>query len=160
MDDLNEEILSLLSRDGRMPYRKMANKLRVSEGTIYNRVDSLVEQRLIQRFTIKPDHEAMGFELTALFGLRIKGGSLEAVEEKVSKVNSVLAVYDITGDYDAMVIAKFRNRKELNRFVKYLLAMPEMERSHTFFVLNTIKEDFTLTELEQPDFPKTNKARR
>ncbi|MCD4739655.1 Lrp/AsnC family transcriptional regulator [archaeon] len=148
MDDLDTEILSLLSRDGRMPYRKMAKKLRVSEGTIYNRVDSLVEQKLIQRFTIKPDHEAMGFDLTALFGLRIKGGSLEEVEEKVSKVNSVLAVYDITGDYDAMVVAKFKNRKELNKFVKYLLSLPQVERSYTFFVLNTIKENFNLTDLD------------
>lgn len=148
MDDLDEEILSLLSRNSRMSYREMAEKLRVSEGTVYNRVHRL-EGDLIERYTIKPDHEKMGFELTALFGVRIRGGKLERLEEKVSKTNNVLAVYDITGEYDAMVIAKFRNREELNRFVKYMLSMPEVERSYTFFVLNTLKEDFSLTDLEQ-----------
>lgn len=159
MDDLDEEILSLLSRDGRVPYRELAKKLRVSEGTIYNRVRGLEEQALIERYTIKPDHEKLGFELAAIFGVRIKAGKLEILEEKVSKIPSVLAVYDITGDYDAMVIAKFRNRNELNRFVKYLLSMPEVERSYTFFVLNTIKEDFTLTELEQKNSFKKRTAR-
>ena len=149
MDGLDEEILTLLSREGRMPYRELAKKLRVSEGTIYNRVHGLEEQNLIERYTIKPNHEKLGFELTALFGVRIKAGRLETLETRVSKLPSVLAVYDITGDYDAMVIAKFKSRKELNTFVKYLLAMPETERSHTFFVLNTIKEDFTVSDLEQ-----------
>jgi len=145
MDELNEEILNLLSLNSRMPYREMAKKLKVSEGTIYNRIRKLEESGIIERYTIKPNHEKLGFELTALFGIRIKGGKLEELEERVSRTPNVFAVYDITGDYDAMVVAKFRNRQELNKFVKYLLSMPEVERTYTFFVLNTVKEDLIIT---------------
>ena len=160
MDELDEEILNLLALNSRMPYREIAKKLKVSEGTVYNRIHRLEGEGLIERYTIKPNHERLGFELTALFGIRISGGKLEELEERISKLPNILAVYDITGDYDAMVIAKFRNRQELNKFVKYLLSMREVERTYTFFVLNTVKEDFTLTQLEQPDFLKPSKTQR
>jgi Lrp/AsnC family transcriptional regulator for asnA, asnC and gidA len=53
----------------------------------------------------------------------------------------VVAVYDITGDYDAAVITKFKDRSSLNDFVKKLLAMPNIKRTVTNVVLNVIKED-------------------
>jgi DNA-binding Lrp family transcriptional regulator len=149
MDDLDEEILRLLSRDGRMPYREIAKKLRVSEGTIYNRLHRLESEEVIQRYTIKPSHEKIGLNLTAIIGVRIKAGQLEKLEEKVSALPPVMAVYDITGDYDSMLIAKFSDRQGLNSFVKSLLALPEVDRTNTFFVLNTIKEDFNSTDVSQ-----------
>jgi len=55
-----------------------------------------------------------------------------------------LAVYDVTGLTDAMVIAKFKSREELSKFTKALLAMPFVERTNTHIVLTTVKEDFRL----------------
>ncbi|MEM3760643.1 MAG: AsnC family transcriptional regulator, partial [Candidatus Bathyarchaeia archaeon] len=43
-----------------------------------------------------------------------------------------------------IVIAKFKNREELSKFAKRLLAMPYVERTNTHVVLTTIKEDFRL----------------
>jgi len=45
-----------------------------------------------------------------------------------------------------MVIAKFRNRKELSDFTKSLLSMPFIERTNTHVVLTTVKEDFRLLD--------------
>ena len=53
-------------------------------------------------------------------------------------------VYDVTGTTDAMILAKFKTRRELNNFVKRILRMPFVERTNTRVVLNTIKEDFRL----------------
>jgi Lrp/AsnC family transcriptional regulator for asnA, asnC and gidA len=52
----------------------------------------------------------------------------------------VNAVYDVTGEYDAIIVAQFRNREELNEFVKGLLAVPGVKRTNTMLVLNTMKE--------------------
>lgn len=57
---------------------------------------------------------------------------------------NVCAVYDVTGLTDAMVIAKFKNRKDLSDFTKTLLAMPFVERINTHVVLTTVKEDYRL----------------
>ena len=55
--------------------------------------------------------------------------------------NNVIAVYDITGDADIVVIAKFKNTNSLSSFVKKLLEITNVENTVTHIVLNTIKED-------------------
>ena len=52
--------------------------------------------------------------------------------------------YDITGSTDTIVIAKFKERDGLSRFVKDLAAIPNVENTITHVVLNTTKEDFRL----------------
>ena len=71
-------------------------------------------------------------------------GKLLELEREVAKLPQVLAVYDVTGLTDAMVIAKFKSREELGKFTKTLLAMPFIERTNTHIVLTTVKEDFRL----------------
>ena len=54
---------------------------------------------------------------------------------------NVVGIYDVTGEYDAFLIAKFRNTNELNAFIKELLKDPIIERTYTQTVLDVIKED-------------------
>ena len=49
-------------------------------------------------------------------------------------------VYDVTGESDCIVIAKFRKRNELSDFAKVLLSMPFVEHANTHVVLSTVKE--------------------
>ena len=60
-------------------------------------------------------------------------------------MENVCGVYDITGDTDTLVIAKFKSRKELSDFVKGLATIQNIENTNTHVVLNTAKEDFRLT---------------
>ncbi|MCX6818651.1 MAG: Lrp/AsnC ligand binding domain-containing protein, partial [Candidatus Aenigmarchaeota archaeon] len=76
--------------------------------------------------------------------LTVSKGKLVEVEEKIAKKHNAFAVYDVTGDTDAMIIARFRSREELNDFVKSLLAMEFVERTNTHLVLNTLKEGFVI----------------
>ncbi len=50
------------------------------------------------------------------------------------------AVYDVTGEYDALMVAKFKDREGLNGLVKRVLAMNEVKRTYTMVVLNVVKE--------------------
>jgi DNA-binding Lrp family transcriptional regulator len=57
-------------------------------------------------------------------------------------LQTVCAVYDITGLTDIIVVAKFKNRKDLSDFVKKEMALPYIDRTNTHMVLVTVKEDF------------------
>ena len=59
-------------------------------------------------------------------------------------MDNVCGVYDITGNTDTIVIAKFKERNELSKFVKGLSAILNIENTITHIVLNTAKEDFRL----------------
>jgi Lrp/AsnC family transcriptional regulator for asnA, asnC and gidA len=73
--------------------------------------------------------------------IQAEGAHLVDLEEEIAKTANVVAVYDITGDYDAAVIAKFKDRASLSIFIKNLLANPHIKRTVTNITLNVIKED-------------------
>ncbi len=140
-DAIDLKILEMLERDGRMSFREVAKKLRISEGTVYNRVKRMQRDGIIKGFSASLDPMKLGKDLVAVIGLRVLGGHLVEVEEMISKYDEVRAVYDVTGDYDAIAIARFSTRAELNKFIKEVLAHEYVDRTATYVVLNVVKED-------------------
>lgn len=143
-DKKDLQLLKLLQDDARMPYKQLAEKLKVSEGTVYNRIDRLKKSGILLGFEARIDYEKLGYSLTAVIGIKARGMALVKVEEEISRLKNVLCTYDITGDYDAILIAKFRSRDDLNAFIKKILKIPEVDRTYTQIVLNTRKEDLRL----------------
>jgi len=141
LDNLDVKILRLLEEDARRSSREIAEKLEVATGTVYNRVKRLTDQGIIKGYIPIIDASKVGFELTALILLQADGKYLVDVESEIAKVDGVSCVYDITGDFDAAVIARFRDRASLNGFIKSLLAIPHIKRTVTNVVLNIVKED-------------------
>ncbi|MFC2162817.1 Lrp/AsnC family transcriptional regulator [Candidatus Altiarchaeota archaeon] len=140
VDKIDLQIIAKLRQDARQSYRELAGKLGVAEGTIYNRVNRLKKEGIIKRFMVEVDYGKLGYDLTCVMGLVVEGGHLPDIEEHISKDDAVSAVYDVTGQYDAIVVAKFRDSNELNKYVKKLTATPHLERTYTMVVLNVIKE--------------------
>lgn len=143
MDEIDLEIVRMLERNARVPFKEIAAKLGVSEGTVHNRVKRMQDEGAIKGYSAKVDPTKLGMDLSAVIGLRVAGGHLVEVEQEISKIKGVCCVYDVTGGYDAIVIARFKSRADLNSFIKGVLTNPYVERSVTHVVLNTVKEDFT-----------------
>lgn len=141
VDDLDLRIINLLQEDSRLSFNKIAGRLGVSVGTAYNRIRDLEKNGIVKGYTVILDAAKLGFELTALILIQAAGKYLEEVEFEIAKTSSVIAVYDITGDYDAAIITKFKDRASLNEFVKNLLSAPHIKRTVTNVALNVIKED-------------------
>ena len=140
IDELDLKLLRALQGDGRRSFREIAEELDVAEGTVYNRVNKLREEGVIKNFLVDIDYSRLGYDLTAVIGLRVRGGHLPDIESRIAQENNVTAVYDVTGEYDAVVVAKFPGRDELNRLVKRINSMENVERTYTMVVLNVVKE--------------------
>jgi len=142
LDELDLQIIGLLQEDSRISFNKIASKLGISVGTAYNRVKSLEERGILKGYTVIVDPAKVGYGTIAIILIQAEGAHLVDVENEVAKMDNVVAVYDITGDFDIAVIARFRDRFGLNSFVKRLLSMPYVRRTVTNVVLNVVKEDF------------------
>ena len=140
IDELDEKILNLLLEDSRLSYRKIARILKVSPATIMNRINAL-NKNIIKKYSALLDYEKLGYEIEVIIELRISKGKLIEVEKKIATHPNVAAVYDITGDYDAVIIAKFKNRKAMDLFLKKIQTYDFVERTFTKFVLHTLKEE-------------------
>ncbi len=144
MDELDRRICQAYLTDARLSYRELAHKLGVSTTTVQSRTLKLEKGGIIRGYSAVFDHEKVGYQLTAITEVSVSKGKLLELEREVAKIPQVLAVYDVTGLTDAIVIAKFKSRDELSKFTKTLLAMPFIERTNTHIVLTTVKEDFRL----------------
>lgn len=142
MDDLDRSLLRELEGDARQSYRELAKKTGVSVVTVAQRVRKMEQDGIIVGYAGLLDQEKLGYEITTITEVTVSKGKLVEVQEKIAKLNSVCAVYDVTGIEDSIVISKFKNRDEVSKFTKELLSVPYVERTNTHLVLNTYKEDF------------------
>ena len=88
------------------------------------------------------DSGKLGYNLTALILIQADGRYLPEVEKELAKLDEVISIYDVTGDYDVAVIARFKDRSSLNNFIKSTLKMSHVTKTVTNVVLNVVKEDF------------------
>lgn len=146
LDDIDRKLLKELLMNSNRSQRELAKSIGVSTATVINHIQRLESAGVIKDYTVMLDYERLGYELTAIVEMTVSRGKLIEVEKAVSKLPYVCAVYDITGEIDAIIIAKFRNRQELSEFPKALLGMTDIQRTNTHVVLNTIKEDFRMSE--------------
>lgn len=145
LDDVDERILKNLMVDARLSARQLAIKLGMSTVTILSRIKRLEKEKIVKGYTAVIDHEKLGYDLTAIIEIIANKEKIVDIEKKLSNFENVCAVYDITGTSDTVIVAKFKNREDLSKFVKGLSAIPNIENTITHIVLNTIKEDFRLT---------------
>ncbi len=141
LDDTDKNILKIINEDVRVSYRQISRDLNISVGTVHNRIEKMVKNGVIEKFSPIINHRKLGFVLTSIIGVRVKGGKLENFETKISFNKNVVGIYDVTGEYDAILIAKFKNTDELDVFIKEMLKEPGIERTYTQTVLNVVKED-------------------
>ncbi|MBW2984660.1 Lrp/AsnC family transcriptional regulator [Candidatus Woesearchaeota archaeon] len=140
LDDLDKNILSVLLDDSRLSYRQIAKKTGVSVATIMNRVNSLSKEGIIKKYTALLDYEKLGYDVEVMIEVRIAKGKLIEVEKQIATNPSVFAVYDMTGDFDAVILARFPNRRKMDSFLKKIQTLDFVERTNTRIILNIIKE--------------------
>ncbi len=140
LDDIDKKIIKVLETDARTSLRKISELVDVSLGTVSNRVKRMEKNGEIKGYSVILDPDKIGWELNVVIGLRIQKGRLIEIQEKIAKDSRVHGVYDVTGDFDSMVIARAKNRKDLDDLSKNVLSIDGVERSITHLVLNTVKE--------------------
>ncbi|MEE9223813.1 MAG: Lrp/AsnC family transcriptional regulator [Thermoplasmata archaeon] len=141
MDDLDEDILRSLNENARRSFREIARELDVSLSTVSNRVHRMEEKGVIKGYGPIVNAQEVGFDLEAVVCVRISKGKLIETQKKIAEDNRVFAVYDVTGDWDSVIVARFQDRDDLDRFIKNVLTMQYIERSNTQVVLNTVKDE-------------------
>ena len=144
MDGTDVKILKALTSNARVSSRKIGKEIGVSIGTVLSRTKKMEEDGVVKGYTTVLDHEKLGYVLTVVTEITVSKGRLLEMENEIARLPNVCCVYDVTGMIDAIIIAKFKNREDLSKYTKRLLALPYVERTNSHVVLTTVKEDFRL----------------
>ena len=147
VEDLDHEILKILSIDGRKNKSSIAEELKRSPNTIIKHIKDLEDDGIIKSYGIQIDYEKLGYNIIAIIELTISKGKMLDVEKKLAEIPNIFGVYDITGTYDALILARFKTREDLSKMIKDIHTSPYVERTNTHIVLNVIKEESSFNKL-------------
>lgn len=120
LDELDFAILSYLQKDGRMSFTVIAEKLKVSIGTIRTRFNKLIEDGTISIIG-RIDPDKVGFRSYAHIAVYVRPATLkEKVAQAISKLSEVSFLAMTSGDYDLEVDVMCKDNEHLVEFVNEL----------------------------------------
>jgi len=140
LDSTDRSIIQALCEDARLSQRQLAQIVGVAQGTIANRIRKMEEEGAIQGYAPILGAEEVGWGMTVMAGLCIEKGMMMEVQRQISADARVFSVYDVTGDWDSMVLARVKDREDLDNLTKSVFTLKGISRSYTHVVLNTVKE--------------------
>lgn len=138
--DLDARILRALREDARQSNRRIARQLDVAATTVGKRLADLEQRGVIRGYRADIDYGKLGLGLVAVTRIKARGEALPAIVESLTSHPNLTHVYEITGEFDVMVIGRFANESEMNREIKSMLSMPGIEGTNTSIVLDAPKE--------------------
>tara|TARA_B100000686_G_scaffold7749_1_gene7690 strand:- start:2902 stop:3348 length:447 start_codon:yes stop_codon:yes gene_type:complete len=141
LNSKDSELLRCLNKNGRASQRELAATTGVALGTVNSHIKNLEKEKIIKGYYAHIDPEKIGFTLTAIINLRITKGKIMDLQATIAKHPRVFGVYDVTGEWDSLVLARFKDREEMDSFIKTTLSQKNIERTSTSLVLNTVKEE-------------------
>lgn len=146
LDELDKRLLQELVRNSKRSYRTLAKDIGMSPAAIIDRVRALEEKGYITGYGCRLDYQKLGFEFMAIVEISMSGKNIIEVEKKITRISHVSAVWDTTGEYDAIAIVMCKSRSELSATVKKILSIDHVENTNTNIVLNVMKR---LTEFDE-----------
>ncbi len=133
IDEINYAIINHL-RDGRIPFKKIADSLKVSEGTVRARVKKLKDEGILD-ITALVDPDALPDQSVLMVGVRLKDMDLVKKGEEFSKLRGVVSVCVVTGRFDLILTVMLTKEFTLLKFYTEEVAKLENVRAVETFVV-------------------------
>ena len=140
IDNIDEKIINILLFDADITNREIASKCKIALGTVNNRIKKLKRLGVIKKKAIIIDYEKLGYFIEVLISLRIKKGGFYELAKKLSAHPNVFLIFDMTGYYDAELLARFHTKRELDNFIKKLQNDSMVKSTMTRLILNIFRE--------------------
>ena len=133
MDDLDREILGILRRDSRTPYTEIADAVDTSEGTVRNRVERLIDDGIIERFTVAT--RTGNVKSMIEIGMAVDVDT-EAVTERMAEWSEVDFVWQVSGEQDVVLVVDCVDTSSVNELITRARELDEVESTKTRLILD------------------------
>lgn len=146
MDTTDIAIIDAL-KDGRVSFRKVADRLDLAEGTVRSRVRKLQERGVLE-ITGLVDPEALIDHSVVLVGVRVKDMDLVKKAEEFSALRGVISVCVVTGRFDLIVTVMLKKEFGILEFYTEEAAkVANVQSVETFVVYKSINMKVPLPSL-------------
>jgi DNA-binding Lrp family transcriptional regulator len=133
MDDLDRQILAILRRDSRTPYTEIAEEIGTSEGTVRNRVERLIDEGIIERFTIATRTGNVKAMVEIGVAVDVDTGD---ISDRMADWKEVDFVWQVSGEEDIVVVADTTDTGTLNDMITRARELDEVVSTKTRLILD------------------------
>ncbi len=143
LDEIDRLILSELQRDGRLTNQDLADRVGLSPSPCLRRVRRLEEAGVISGYRAVVSPRAVDLEITAFVRLRLashEGATVDAVEERLRAIPSIVEAHLLAGDWDYLVRIVTPTFEAYERLLReHLRAIPSLSSIDTTFAFGVTK---------------------
>src|SRR3989338_11080970 len=140
LDNKDLKIIEILKNNAREPIKDITKKTAIRPSTAHQRIQRLIRNNIIEKFTIKLNNKAIGENFIAF--MLIKGTTSDYINSKFLNTKNVKEVFGVTGEYDVLVKLKFRDVEEFNGFlINFRKEMKGIQATLTMVATASIKEE-------------------
>jgi len=123
IDILDMKIIKALQTDARKPIIQLAREVGANEATVRRRIDKLLKEGIIERFTVVLDYHKLGRIIKAFIGLRVQPAKLKEIVDHLSKHPDIQVLYRTSGDTDIFAEVIFEKMEDLSAFLEQELRL-------------------------------------
>ena len=139
MDDTDRRLIGLLRENARLPVATLARRLKVSRGTVQNRIDRLTAEGTITGFTVrlKPDVEPQ--RVRAITVVAVDGEHANTVLKLLCNIPEVQALHTTNGRWDIVVELGVESLEAFDQALQRIRLIKGISSSETSLLLSTHK---------------------
>lgn len=138
MDSLDKRLLALLGENSRTATSEISRRLGVSRSTVQSRMDRLIRDGLIERFTVEFGAEYGSRLVEAHVLIKVNQAQTGIAHAGLRRISQVAAIYAISGEYDLIAVIAAESTVELNRLLDEVASLDGITRTNSSVVLETI----------------------
>jgi DNA-binding Lrp family transcriptional regulator len=135
MDEKDKQIIKILKDYARAGYGDIGNKVGLSEGAVRKRIKTLTDENVIRKFTIKVG-AGEGSQAITLLASNPAYPTME-VSKKILDLPNVETLYEVTGEYDIVVVISGLTVTEVNECIEKIRRLEGIMKTNTMIVLRS-----------------------
>jgi DNA-binding Lrp family transcriptional regulator len=139
MDEIDQQLLSLLRKDARTNVATLAKKLGVSRGTVTNRITRLEDGGVIVGYTVRLRPDAEPNEISAWMSVAVEGNQTRAVIASLLGEPGVAELYDTNGRWDLLAGLRATSLTELSQVLERIRLIRGISSTETSLHLATYR---------------------
>jgi DNA-binding Lrp family transcriptional regulator len=139
MDDIDRRLIALLRADGRQPVAALAKVLKVSRGTVQNRMRKLEADGTIVGYTVRLRPQAVGDPIRAVMTVAVEGNRSEAVLKALAGEPAVEALHTTNGRWDIIADLRADSLEDFDGVLSRIRLVDGIASTETSLLLTTRK---------------------
>ena len=118
IDNLDKKILSILSKNARIPFKDVAAECNVSRAAIHQRVQRLIENDVITGSGFDVNPKSLGYNTCTYVGITLERGSMyREVVKQLELIPEIVECHFTTGPYTMLVKLFARDNEQLMQLI-------------------------------------------